>query len=128
MMYFDFKEDNKIADLFQYYLPIKKMFDFQPYGRMIPNIYYLIRNQLFICKDSEEIITKLKYDEQFKDFIINKFYEDNKEISSKMVFSFRVMSVCGEIERYLQLTLKEKKELYLKNLDEHERNLNKFFW
>lgn len=124
MMHFDFKEDNKIADLFQYYLPIKKMFDFQPYGRMIPNIYYLIRNQLFICKDSEEIITKLKYDEQFKDFIINKFYEDNKEISSKMVFSFRVMSVCGEIERYLQLTLKEKKELYLKNLDELAQHLS----
>lgn len=94
---------------------------------MIPNIYYLTRNQLLLCKDIEEIIIKLKYDEQFKEFIIKKIYEENKDISNKMVFSFRVMSVFEEIQQYLELTSKEQEELYIKNLDDNKEILNTFF-
>lgn len=127
MMQFDLKENNKILDLLKYYLPIKKKFDLQPYSQMIPNIYYLTRNQLLLCKDIEEIIIKLKYDEQFKEFIIKKIYEENKDISNKMVFSFRVMSVFEEIQQYLELTSKEQEELYIKNLDDNKEILNTFF-
>ncbi len=53
---------------------------------------------------------KLVYDEQFKYFIINKFYEEEKEISNKKVFSMRIYEICSELEKLVSYKLDTQKK------------------
>ncbi len=104
----DFKNNSKY-DLFKRYIPIKH-FDIYPYSRLKPRIYYVIRKELILCENTKEMRNKLVYDEQFKYFIINKFYEEEKEISNKKVFSMRIYEICSELEKLVSYKLDTQKK------------------
>jgi hypothetical protein len=119
----DFENDDKY-NLFKYYFPLQ-YFDFNPYSRLKPRIYYFIRKQLILCDNIEEMKKKLKFDEQFKYFIIDRFNEEEKEISNKKVFSMRVYEVCSELEKLLSTDLNIQEEQYINLSERSEREINR---
>lgn len=120
----DTKNDTKY-DLFKYYIPIQ-YFDFNPYHRLKPRIYYAIKKQLILCENIDEMKKKLIYDEQFKYFLINRFCEEEKEISNKQVFSMRVYEICSELENLLSSNeniSKKQDEIFMNIQKEQYENL-----
>ena len=73
-------------------------------------IYYVIRKELILCENIEAMKKKLIYDEQFKDFVINRFCEE-KEISNKQVFTMRIYEIFSELEKLVSSKLDIQKQL-----------------
>lgn len=125
----NYRDENKYNykfDFYKYYFPIQKL-DINPYRRIKPKIFYIIRNQLIMLENKEEMISKVKYDEEFKYFLLNKFSEEEKEITSRIVFSLRIHEVLQEIQYLLELDVKEQERQYLDLLKSEEFNIvNKY--
>lgn len=113
----------KIFNLLNYYFPYENTnFDLNPYNRFKPSIYYSIRAQLLSnCKTKEEIIDKLKYNEEFKFYITQRFYDENKEILNKKVFEKRVYDVCYELLSILELDSESIKNNYYEKVDSYKK-------
>ena len=114
-------ENNTKYDLFKNYIPIQ-YFDFNPYSRLRPKIYYVIRKELILCENIEEMKKKLIYDEQFKYFVINRFCEEEKEISNKQVFSMRIYEICSELEKLVssRLDIQKKQDSIFINVQQEQ--------
>lgn len=115
-----------IFDLLKYYFPYQNTnFDFKAYSRFKPRIYYFIRQQLLSsCKTKEEIIDKLKYNEEFKFYITQRFYDEDKEILNKKVFENRIYQVCNELLSNLESDNKSIKNNYYENIDSYKKFIN----
>ncbi len=117
------------SNLLKYYFPYQNTnFDFKPYSRFKPRIYYFLREQLLSsCVTKEEIIDKLKYNEEFKFYITQRFYDEDKEITNKKIFESRVYQVCNELLHTLELDDRSMRNNYYENIDTYKKFIkNKF--
>lgn len=119
----DLENDTKYDNL-KYYFPMNP-YSFTAYYRLKPRVYYFIRRQLILCDNKNEMIKKLKFDEQFKCFVIDRFYEEEKEITNKKIFEILVYQVCSELVNLLSIDLSSQKKEYEKILEVNETQVNR---
>ena len=108
------RNKEKQFNLLKYYFPYNNpIFELNSYRRFKSRIYYFLRKQLLAsCNTKEEMINKLKYNEEFIFYIVNRFYEEDKEIVNKKMFEKQVYEVCNELIRTLELSEMDMKENY----------------
>jgi hypothetical protein len=120
------KDKKEEYEIFQYYCPFQNsMFDFQPHYQYKARIFYFIRKQLILCNSKEEMIEKLKHNEEFKFYVTSRFYDKENEIINKMTFEQRVYQVCNEIVYILELEDEEAISNYKKEFENYSRFIKK---
>ncbi len=116
-------------NLLKYYFPFKINYLslLEPFSFSNPLIYYFLRKQLILCKTKQEMIDKLKYDEQFKSYIIQEFYNDDKDIINKEIFTKRVYKIFNELIYGLELDDESFKDIYYENFNIYKKHIKQKF-